>query len=321
MNNSPNFWRTGLIMFLIIVGGLSLLPYIIPTGADQRVPESPFAESRFQAVGGVTLHYREFPARPAEGQAVRGQLLLVHGLAGSTYSWRHVHGPLQAAGYHVLTVDVPPFGYSEPIVPGAEGPDEAELLWGLIDALGEQRGRWHLVGHSMGSAVVARMAAAAPDRVDQLVMVAGTHETASEGGAGIGGVIMQYPPVQRWLTVIGSRRLLNEPGMERALSSAYGQEVEEAVVAAYLAPLRIRGKPDAVIRGLQAGSPPLASAELRPFSLNLIWGGHDEWVPLSHGRRLAEAAEAELHLLDEAAHNPMETHPDAFLDRLLAILP
>ncbi len=320
MNTPTRFWRTGLIMFLIIVGGLSLLPYLIPTGADQPVPDAPFGESRFQDVGGITLHYREFPARPPEGQGARGHVLLVHGLAGSTYSWRYLHEPLQRAGFHVLSVDLPPFGYSDATVPGRDGPDDVTLLWGLIDQLGHERAVWQLVGHSMGSSVVARMAATQPDRVNGLVMVAGTHETASAGGEGLGGFIMHYPPMQRWLTVIGSRRLLNEQGMERALSSAYGEDVDEAVVRAYLAPLQLRGKPDAVMRLMHYGRRTVSAEELAEQPLSLIWGGHDEWVPISRGRRLAEQSGAELHLIDEAAHNPMETHPDAFLDALFQVL-
>lgn len=317
---SQRFWRTGLIMFLIIVGGLSVLPYVIPTGADRDMPESPFADSRFLEVEGVRLHYREYSARPPVGEAARGHVLLLHGLAGSTYSWREVTGPLREAGFHVLSVDLPPFGYSDATVPGRGGPDEVALLWGLVDRLGHERVSWQLVGHSMGSSVVARLAVAEPERVDGLVMVAGTHETASAGGQGLGGVIMRYPPVQRWLTVIGSRRLLNEQGMERALSSAYGEHVDEAVVRAYLAPLQLRGKPDAVMRLMHYGRPTVSTEALAGPPLSLIWGGHDEWVPISQGRRLAERTGAHLHLIDDAAHNPMETHPEAFLDVLLGVL-
>jgi len=316
---SARFWRMGLIMFLVIVGGLSILPYLMSTGAGGDIPDAPFSDSRFAEIEGVRLHYRVSEARPDPGQARRGQILLVHGLAGSSHSWRHVTEPLSRAGYRVVTVDLPPFGYSEPRVPGDGVADSSELLWGLLQNL-EGGDDWYLLGHSMGAAIVARMAEQAPDSVAGLVMVSGTHETAVAGSQGIAGLVMHYPPMRRWLAVIGSGRLLNESGMERALASAYGQEVGADLVRAYLDPLERAGKPDAVIRFMQRGQPMAEPAALQGLLSGVIWGGHDEWVPLSRGRRLAEAADTELHLLDAAAHNPMETHPEAFLDLLLPLL-
>ncbi|MCP1727687.1 pimeloyl-ACP methyl ester carboxylesterase [Natronospira proteinivora] len=310
---TSRFWRIGLTMCLIVIGGLSLLPYLMSTGAEGEIPEAPFHDSRFMSVEDTRLHYRDL--RPEGVEAPRGQILLVHGLAGSTYSWRKVAEPLASVGYRVVSVDLPPFGYSEARVPGDDAASAETLLWGLLEAL-DQGGGWHLLGHSMGAGVVARMAVDAPESVRALVMVSGTPDTAAEGGRGIGGLVMRYPPVRRWLTVIGSGRLLNPEGMGRALSSAYGRDATAEEIDAYLAPLLTSGKPDAVIRFLHQGQEVVEPEQLQGLPLTVIWGGHDEWVPLSNGRRLADAADAPLQLIDEAAHNPMETHPEAFLDAL-----
>jgi len=313
------FWRVGLIMFLVIVGGLSLLPYLLSTGASEAAPEQPFSDSRFLDVEGTRLHFRVNHARPEDGGAIRGRVLLVHGLAGSTYSWREVVQPLSEAGYQVVTLDLPPFGFSEPRIPGRDAPETASLVWSFLDQIND-RDAWHLVGHSMGAGVVAGMAVERPAQTDRVVMVSGSVDTAAEGGSGIGGLVMRYPPMQRWLTVIGASRLLNEEGMGRALTSAYGRDAEREEIRAYLAPLQVRGTPEAVLRFLHQGRDSVSPEALSSADLSLIWGGRDEWVPISHGRRLSEAAGAELHLIDEAAHNPMETHPEAFLPILLETL-
>ncbi|MEA5445667.1 alpha/beta hydrolase [Gammaproteobacteria bacterium AB-CW1] len=314
------FWRTGAIMFLIVVGGLSLLPYLISDGAREDLPEAPFADSRFAELDGFRVHYRVSPAQPADAGAVQGDLLLLHGLAGSSFSWREVVEPLTRAGYRVIRVDLPPFGFSEPRLPAQAGLGETALLEAVLDEAGLATDRLHLVGHSMGAAAAARLATRLERSIATVTFVSGSLDTGSEGGQGIGGVIMRYPPVQRWITVIGSRRLLNEEGMARALESAYGKPPSDAAVAGYLAPLRTRGRPAAVIRYLHSSRESVSPDSLGSLQTALIWGERDQWVPISHGRRLQDALDAPLEIIDGAGHNPMETHPEAFSETLLELL-
>lgn len=55
--------------------------------------------SRFIAgINGLRMHVLEAGHQPPG----RPGLLLIHGFPELAYSWRHVMGPLAAAGYHVL---------------------------------------------------------------------------------------------------------------------------------------------------------------------------------------------------------------------------
>lgn len=79
----------------------------------------------------------------------RGPLvLLCHGFPELSYSWRHQIGPLAAAGFRAVAVDLPGFGRSDK-------PDVAyDVVWvdaclaGLIGALGHDRAV--VVGHDWG---------------------------------------------------------------------------------------------------------------------------------------------------------------------------
>lgn len=312
------FTRIGLTMFVIIVGGLSLLPYLLSDGADGEMPEQPFADSRFAEIAGQRLHYRvREPAGTAEGS-----VLLIHGMAGSSFSWRENVGALADAGYRVVTLDLPPFGYSERRAPADAGTDYAELVSGLLASEFPAAGDWVLVGHSMGASAIAAVAATTDIPLRGLVFVGGTHETADARGDPnvISRTVFAYPPVQRWIATVAGRRMLHEEGLGRALASAYGREPEQDEVHGYLEPLQIAGTPRAFVRKLM--QPQTVALEHTAGVPGLvIWGEGDEWVPVSSGRRLAEnRPDTRMEIIDGAGHSPMETHPEAFNRLLLDFL-
>ncbi len=84
------------------------------------------------------------------------KLLLIHGTAASTHTWRRMM-PLLAEHYDVLAVDLPGHGYSDRL------PDQSMSLPSLADGLGELLARLdfepqYIVGHSAGAAIGLRMA-------------------------------------------------------------------------------------------------------------------------------------------------------------------
>lgn len=88
------------------------------------------------------------------GQGPR--LLLIHGTAASTHTWRRMM-PLLAEDFDVLAVDLPGHGYSDRL------PDQSMSLPSLADGLGELLERLDfgphcIVGHSAGAAIGLRMA-------------------------------------------------------------------------------------------------------------------------------------------------------------------
>jgi 2-hydroxy-6-oxonona-2,4-dienedioate hydrolase len=86
-------------------------------------------------------------------------LVLVHGVSGSARWWANVRGELEE-GRDVHLLDVPRI----------HPRDVPRWLVGWLDGAGLDR--VDLVGHSLGGLICARTAAASPDRVGRLVLVA-----------------------------------------------------------------------------------------------------------------------------------------------------
>ncbi len=114
-------------------------------------------------VGGQPVSY----AVLGDGEDV---VVLVHGYGGDANSWLFVQEPLAKQGRTVYAVDLPGHGASGKDVGDGSLATLAAAVLGFCDAVGA--GRVHLVGHSLGGAVVTAAAAAAPDRVRSLTLVA-----------------------------------------------------------------------------------------------------------------------------------------------------
>ena len=95
-------------------------------------------------------------------------LLLVHGMAGSSETWRHVT-PALAERYTVLAPDLLGQGASDKPRGDYSLGAHANLLRDLMDALGHRRAT--VVGQSLGGGVVMQFAYQFPERCERLVLV------------------------------------------------------------------------------------------------------------------------------------------------------
>ncbi len=145
-------------------------------------------------------------------------ILLVHGTAASTHSWRHVM-PLLAADHHVIAVDLPGHGRTS-----SRGSRDLNLdrmargLGALMTALHVEPAV--VAGHSAGAAVLVHANARSYLRSDRLVSFNGAFFPFS-GVAGslfspIAKLVALNPLVPRILTSVASRstveRLLRDTG-------------------------------------------------------------------------------------------------------------
>jgi len=139
---------------------------------------------------------------PADGRV----LICVHGLTTPSFVWRGLTAGLVKLGFRVLTYDLYGRGFSD----RPAGPQNAAFFMRqLTDLMTHQqvRGRVTLMGYSMGGAICACYAAAHPDRVRHLVLLAPAGMHHAIGGAVrfirdtplIGDVIMlaAYPRLLR----------------------------------------------------------------------------------------------------------------------------
>jgi pimeloyl-ACP methyl ester carboxylesterase len=174
-------------------------------------------------VDGVALHYVD--AGPAKKPAV----VMVHGFGGHTFSFRNQFAAF-SSDHRCVAIDLKGFGYSERPDDGDYSlSEQARLMLGAMDRL--HVGRATLIGHSMGGAVVMRMAAAAPERVEKLILAA--------------SVSGERTPVAPRLPFL--RRIL--PGLSRLMAARAWKNMfydpsqldTESIHQAYLGPAHLHG--------------------------------------------------------------------------------
>jgi magnesium chelatase accessory protein len=103
--------------------------------------------SRFVEAAGLSWHVQQM----GEGPVV----LLVHGTASATHSWRDL-APLLARHFSVIALDLPGHGFTRPLEARRLSlPGMASAVADLLDSLGVAPDL--AVGHSAGAAVLARM--------------------------------------------------------------------------------------------------------------------------------------------------------------------
>lgn len=311
------FFKTLLIIALVLYILIWLVPHVMPVKPDP-MDEKPYSNSQFTRVDEVKVHYRYWAS---EADGALGNLILIHGFGGSTYSWRNNVLALTEAGYNVLTVDLPAFGYSDRSK-GINHSSSARsaLLWTVADRVGLQYGmppysKWHVVGHSMSGNVVAAMGALEPTRTSSLIFVnAPAADGLAEPVPFKRKLFRTLLPIKRVGEVAGQYYLYKPKQVKKMLRKAYGQKPDSTVVNAYMLALRQPRTASAVVESL------LYSPEIADYQLDdikqpalIIWGTEDENILFSEGEALDEALfDAQIREIKGAAHNPMETHPGEF---------
>ncbi len=302
-------------LLVLATAALFLLPN------DGLTDGPPFANSHVAVIDGVMIHYRTW--QPEESPL--GAIVMVHGLGGSTFSWRHTVPALISAGYAVVALDLPGFGYSD----RSRGIDHsqqarAEYVWQLLQSLEsnlrlEPDMAWHLMGHSMGGGTITAMAQQHPQTTASLLYAAGAVYNQPPRAATL---LLRIPILDRIIAQIVQLFFITERRITTMLESAYGRTPTADEVNGYLLPLQISGTARSLLDITTSQGPPVSSflTQLHAPAL-LLWGEQDTWVPWDQGQRLAEELpNALLVSHPDAAHCPMETHADWFNQEILHFL-
>jgi len=110
-------------------------------------------------------------AYAATGTPRAQRVIFVHGTPGSMSAWtRYLQNPIDGA--ESVAIDRPGFGSTIPSKAVCSFADQAQAIEPLLV---QREGKWPiLVGHSLGGPIVARVAADYPDRIDSIVILAGS---------------------------------------------------------------------------------------------------------------------------------------------------
>ncbi|MFI7663875.1 alpha/beta fold hydrolase [Nocardia sp. NPDC049526] len=216
--------------------------------------------------------------------------VLLPGLPVNADTW----APVAAAIGHAQVLDLPGLGMSA-------GNRDHWHAW--LEALLERTAGAHLVGHSIGAAAVVEAAAAHPDRVGSITLVAPFFLQPSAGiSARIAPLTRWYLRRQRPNTL--SDKLTGSPDHAAVLQSSV-QDLRRAKVAANVATL--------FAATTNAGWRNELTTKLAqyPGPVHVITGSAD---PLTPALVEALSPRTEFSTVDGAAHHPQLTHPDELAD-------
>jgi pimeloyl-ACP methyl ester carboxylesterase len=270
---------------------------------------APAVFDRRIVVDGVNLQYLEAGSGPP--------LLLLHGHEQSATSWRWVI-PVLSRTHRVLALSLPGHGDSAPAVGGyAPGRDLAPLVADFLDAL--EVGSLHVVGNSVGGAVILRLALADPARVRTLTLVdsAGlgreVHPLLALDTLPMIGelaiMISRMPGGDVGRTSMSTAMLFAQPSRvpaeffteQHALGRRPGQL--EASTAMARALFDVNGQREVMLDRL----PELTMPTL------VIWGGCDYVLPASQAQAAVDRLpHGRLALLADCGHMPHVECPDRF---------
>ena len=241
-------------------------------------------------------------------------LVLLHGATVPQWEFDLLRPLLHEAGFSTLALDLYGHGFSDR---PAVAYDHALFTTQVLETLealvpGEPV---HLLGHSLGAAVAARVAVENRERVQSLVLAAPLLDfMAIMTGAGV----LKLPGLGPFLTRrylvpmlrrrrhrryaglgdgrYGERfdRQLAKPGFDRALQNMFAQDTLADQSAAY------------------------AALNAHRQRVLLLWGAEDAVLPAVQRERLRELLpEAGLEVVAGAEHSFLLTHPETVVARLV----
>jgi pimeloyl-ACP methyl ester carboxylesterase len=306
--------KIALVLMGILIFSFFILPWLIPVTETSDQPVNPFPESRYISIYGTQLHYRTF--QPEHPSPACGKIMLIHGFAGSTFSFRKLYPLLTRLGYTVTAVDLPAYGYSDRKIGHHTLPDPMLCLYLMLHLNQEWQDHtpWTLAGHSMGASVAGEIAGAYPKSCKHLILMDGV-PALRPGNAGTGG-LLTTALFRRWSNIIG-KWMIQKNRIHKLLETAYGQTPSAEEVEGYLTPLKIYQTPEAILKKFRFGERMGFNTIPDSMRVTVVWGAKDTWIPPAVGKNFLEKRPQSQSLwISEAGHCPMETHPDRCMEAL-----
>lgn len=262
----------------------------------------------FTTINGVKLNYE------LHGDS-GDPLVLVHGYTGDITDWRH-QLPVFAQSHRVLIVDLRGHGQSEAIDDRSQYAIDHFVsdVEALVDEVGF--GRFHLLGHSMGGAIVQEFALKSPERLLSLTL----HDTSDHFANAFNN-----PNVVVWRDF--RFKVAEEKGM-RAVSEMQSpfpppphmprerlDETKERLARMSVHSFVGAWHGLSGWRGMRERAHEIKTPAL------VVWGDMDSQFIIDGSKRLAKTIpEASEAVVPEAGHSPQYERPPIFNEALAAFL-
>lgn len=261
------------------------------SGEDAGGDQGPSVETVATSLGDIAMLQT---GNREEERAV----LFLHGFGGDHSNWGLLQSELPEE-MRAIAIDLPGHGASGSQVGSGSVKDIARAVIAFLDAAGI--GRVDLVGHSFGANVAAAVAAARPEAVASLAVIAPPAFGAAASADYVQGFLRaerkkEMKPVMEMLfsdPAMVSRTMVND-----AIAHLRGEGVREALA-------RVAER----LLAAPASETDKDLAFLRRWPATIVWGGEDRVVPMPAG--LAEMADGLLHTVEGSGHMPHAEAPEA----------
>ncbi|QEN12539.1 alpha/beta fold hydrolase [Mycolicibacterium sp. ELW1] len=266
-------------------------------------------ELKFLDLHGDQVAYRD------EGQG--DVILLLHGMAGSSQTWRQMMRPLSRR-YRVIAPDLPGHGSSDKPRSDYSLGAFAVFLRDLLDELGVTHAT--VVGQSLGGGIAMQFVYQHPDYCRRLILmnsgglgpdVGWTLRLLSAPGAELIMPIIAPPPVlaagERVRSLFGKLGVTSPRGGE--IWNAYSSFADAKTRQAFLRTLRsvvdYRGQAVSALNRLHVADMPVM----------VIWGDQDAIIPVEHAYSAHETRpDVRLEVLEGVGHFPQVERPMEVVD-------
>ena len=267
-------------------------------------------ELKYLELHGDRLAYQD------EGQG--DAILLLHGMAGSSQTWRSVIRPLSRK-YRVIAPDLLGHGMSAKPRSDYSLGAFAVLLRDLLDELGVARAT--VVGHSLGGGVAMQFVYQHPDYCERLVLIGSgglgpdvgwTLRLLSAPGAELIMPIIAPQPVltagekvRSWFAKMG---IESPRGGEiwNAYSSFSDAETRQAFLRTLRSVVDYRGQAVSALNRLNVRA---------DMPIMAIWGEQDAIIPVQHAYAALEARpDARVEVMPGVGHFPQVERPTEVVD-------
>jgi pimeloyl-ACP methyl ester carboxylesterase len=314
-------------ILVVVLAALAVFRILSLTREKQTAEQAAPASGHFVPAGDIRLYLQE--AGPSDGLPV----VFIHGFGAWSETWRQTVSVLAGHGFHVIALDLPPFGFSgKPVDGNFSRQAQAHRIINALDAL--QLKQVILVGHSVGARPTVELALLAPDRIRALVLVDGAFGFGSDGQfeqnhpAWLARAFFAIHPVRN---AVLSATATNPLMTKRLLSTFVADPaiLTQPLLSIYQRPFAVQESTNCLgdwLKVLSIDQDTSLSSQLSNFSklatpTLIIWGDKDTVTPLWQGEKLKEVIpNSSLSVLRGLGHIPQIEDPVQFNNSLLPFL-
>jgi len=301
----------GVRLFFIVTSTLLIgLLFLITPNIPLKELKAKYAneESKFISIDGMDVHYRD----QGSGQPI----VLLHGTASSLHTWDEWAKSLKA-NYRVIRFDLPAFGLTGP------HPDRdysVDSYVGFVSKVFEKLklDSVILAGNSLGGRVAWQFALKFQESVEKLVLIDASGFKTKKGMPWV-FKLAKIPVVNSLISKITPRSII-----EKNIKEVYfdDNKVTDELVDRYYSLTLREGNREAFIDRVKVDMQNNAEALAQLMMPTLVlWGKQDVWIPVEHAQLFAQKIpNAEVHIIKNSGHVPMEENPVESLRILEAFL-